>query len=51
MYRNHKLDREVALPVVHDDVVELIERQQGEVRNRFPAGCRWLMRMLSRRAR
>ena len=47
VYDNHKLDREVALPVVHDDVVELIERQQGEVRNRFPAGCRWLFPRLT----
>ena len=47
VYRNHKLDREVALPVVHEEVVELVERQQHEVRSRFPDGCRWLFPRLT----
>ena len=47
VYRNHKLDREVALPVVHEDVVDVIERQQDAVRERFPEGCRWLFPRLT----
>jgi integrase len=42
VYINNKASRELAIPIVHSEVVTCIRQQQQAVRERFPGGCPWL---------